>query len=359
MAMRDFRTFDAARRLPATPHKPVVDPAGWDPDEMRDVDRWSYYLTNDDCGEILDAVANARKRGIALHQIGRDSFPLGRMASLLEDVRRELLDGRGIVRLRDFPLDHLSQEDAFIAYLGIGAYIGSVEPQNKHGHLVGHVKNFRGAHTQDDQRGYQSYIGSSFHVDSTDFVGLLCLHEARSGGDSRIASSVTVYNRLLEERPDLIEPLMMDFYKTRYGEEVEGEAPYYKTPIFSFVDGYFSALGYSTGFDAAQGLPGVPPFTEKQIEAKPVYLRLVEECSIDMPFRKGDIQFLNNYVTVHARHSFSDWPELSRRRHLLRLWLNDPVGRPIPRDRLERRNRGLHLKDVERHVPLELAEAVV
>jgi hypothetical protein len=356
--MPDFRTFLTAKRLPAEPHKPVVDPAGWDPDEVRDVERWSYHLTEQDAEELVAAVAAARRSGVAVEQIQRENFPLESFAKVLEDVRRELLDGRGMVRLRGFPLDRMRRDDAFMAYLGLGAYIGSIEPQNRHGHLVGHVKNFRSEHTATDQRGYQSNIGSSFHVDSTDLVGLLCLHEAKSGGESRIASSVTVYNRILTERPDLIKALMTDFYKTRYGEEVAGEAPYYKTPIFAFVDSYFSALGYSTGFEAAQGLPGVPPFTEKQKEAKPVYLQTVEECSIDMPFNKGDIQFLNNYVTVHARHTFFDWPEIERRRHLLRLWLNDAQGRPIPPDRLERRNRGAHLKQVPRLVPLELTAAV-
>jgi alpha-ketoglutarate-dependent taurine dioxygenase len=356
--MSDFRTFLTAKRLPAEPHRPIVDPAGWDPDEVRDVDRWSYYLTEQDSEELINAVSEARRKSVAIEQVGRENFPLKSFASVLEDMRRELLDGRGMVRLRGFPLDRLSRDESFLAYLGLGSYIGSIEPQNRHGHLVGHVKNFRNEVTQTDSRGYQSHIGSSFHVDSTDFVGLLCLQEAKSGGESRIASSVTVYNRLLAERPDLIEPLMTDFYKTRYGEQISGENPYYKTPIFAFVDGYFSALGYSTGFDAAQGLPGVPPFTEGQKEAKPVYLRIVEECSIDMPFRKGDIQFLNNYVTVHARHTFFDWPEIERRRHLLRLWLNDAVGRPLPEDRLERRNRGFFLKHVKRVVPVELAEAV-
>jgi hypothetical protein len=356
--MPDFRTYRTAKRLPAEPHRPVVDPAGWDPDEVRDVDRWSYYLTEEDKRELLAAVAAARRDGVRVAQVSPENFPLASFASLLEDVRRELGGGRGMVRLRGFPLDELSREEAVMAYLGIGSYIGSIEPQNRHGHLVGHVKNLRQSLTPDDSRGYQSSIGSSFHVDSTDFVGLLCLHEAKSGGESRIASSVTIYNRLLAERPDLIESLMQDFYKTRYGEEVSGEAPYYKTPIFSFVDGYFSALGYSTGFDAAQGLPGVPPFTEGQKAAKPVYLRIVEECSIDMPFRKGDIQFLNNYVMVHARHTFYDWPEIDLRRHLLRLWLNDRDGRPILEDRLERRNRCAYLEHVERVVPLELAAAV-
>ena len=356
--MHAFCTYKTAKRLPALPHEPLVDPAGWDPDELRDVDRWAYYLTPRDQDEIVKAAAAVRRAAIPMEQVGRANFLLPTLAPVLEDVRRELMDGRGVVRLRDFPLDRMSREEGFSAYLGLASYIGSIEPQNRHGHLVGHVKNFRNEHTADDQRGYQSYLGSAFHVDSTDIVGLLCLHEAKEGGESRLASSVTVYNRLLAERPDLIAPLMMDFYKTRYGEEVEGESPYYKTPIFAFVDGFFSALGYSTGFDAAQGMPGVPPFTDKQIEARPIYDRIVGECSLDMPFRKGDIQFLNNYVTVHARHTFSDWPEMDRRRHLLRLWINDPVGRPIPKDRLERRNRGLYLKDVAKSVPLELTAAV-
>lgn len=356
--MGDFRTFRTAKRLPAEAFKPVVDPAGWDPDELRDVDRWSYWFTENDVAELMDAIAAARQSAVPLAEVGRNTFPLKALAALMEDVRCELADGRGVVRLRGFPIDRLDREGVMLGYLGLGSYLGSIEPQNRRGHLVGHVKNLR-EQSGGDLRGYQSSVGSSFHVDSTDYVGLLCLHEAKGGGDSRLASSVTAYNRLLAERPDLIASLMMDFYKTRYGEEEEGETPYYKTPIFAFVDGYFSALGYSKGFDLAQGLPGVPPFTEKQKEAKPVYLRLVEECSIDMPFRKGDIQFLNNYVIVHARHTFEDWNEIGRRRHLLRLWLNDVAGRPIPADRLERRNRGLYLKHVSRVVPLEITEAVM
>lgn len=356
--MPAFCTYKSAKRLPAKAFEPVTDPAGWDPDELRDVDRWSYYLTPQDNQEILDAVAMVRRKGIPVEQVSKKNFKLEKLANLLEDVRMELRNGRGVVRLRDFPLDHMTKEESFIGYLGLCEHIGALQPQNRHGHLAGHVKNFRNTSTREDPRGYQSYIGSSFHVDSTDYVGLLCLHEARSGGESRIASSVTIYNRLLAERPDLIEPLMGDFYKSRYGEQVEGENPFYKSAIFSFVDGYFSALGYSTGFEAAQGMPGVPPFTQGQIDAKPVYLRLVEECSLDMPFRKGDIQYLNNYVIIHARRTFSDWPEMDRRRHLIRTWLNDEGCRAIPEDRLERRNRGLHLKHVPPCVPLEINEAV-
>lgn len=352
--MSDFRTYKTARRLPAVPRQPLVDPAGWEPEALRDVDGWSYHFSRSDADELIAGVAEARRRRVALEDIGRRHFPLQGLAALLEDVRRELLDGRGVVRLRDFPLDRLDREGIAIAYLGLGAYLGRRVPQNRFGHLLGHVKNLGGDRADRDTRGYTTSQGMSFHVDSTDFVGLLCVGEAKTGGESRIASSVTIYNRILAKRPDLIDALMMDYYKTRYGEVNDGEPGYYKSPIFAVADGYFSALGYSSGFEKAQGLPGVPPFTEKQKEAMPVYLRVVEECAIDMPFRRGDIQFLNNYVIVHSRHGFEDWPEPERRRHLMRLWLNDAVGRPIPEDRRARRDFGVQMKGVKPVAPVDV-----
>lgn len=42
-------------------------------------------------------------------------------------------------------------------------------------------------------------------MDDTELVALLCLKTARSGGRSGWVSSASVYNRLLEARPDLAE----------------------------------------------------------------------------------------------------------------------------------------------------------
>ena len=45
----------------------------------------------------------------------------------------------------------------------------------------------------------------------------------------------------------------------------------------------------------------------------------------------GDLQFINNFVTVHTRTAFVDDAEdPARRRHLLRLWISRPeAGRPL------------------------------
>ncbi len=43
----------------------------------------------------------------------------------------------------------------------------------------------------------------------------------------------------------------------------------------------------------------------------------------------GDIQLLHNHTILHSRTAFTDWEDPERRRHLLRLWLCPPVGRPL------------------------------
>jgi hypothetical protein len=183
---------------------------------------------------------------------------------------------------------------------------------------------------------------------------LLCLQRSMSGGASRIASSVTVYNRMLERRPDLVKELTGDFYRSRGGEFTPGEDPWFKQPIFAFTEGYFSSSGIGMAVEKAQGLPGVPPYTPAQKEAVQVYRATVDECAQDIDFHPGDVQFLNNFVMLHTRREYQDWPEPSRKRHLLRLWLNDAHGRPVPRAEREGRSSGVQLKGVNLVAPLEV-----
>ena len=45
------------------------------------------------------------------------------------------------------------------------------------------------------------------------------------------------------------------------------------------------------------------------------------ELRIELDFEPGQIQFVNNLLTGHARTEFEDYPEPERKRHLVRLWL--------------------------------------
>lgn len=356
--MGDFRSFLRSRRVPAEAMQPVIDPAAWTPETLGGVDDFSYAMSDRDADELVAAVAAFRRHGSPIETVSRENFPLPAFAEVLADVRRELIDGRGLVMVRNFPLRRLDREQQAIAYLGLGAYLGKAMSQNKDGHILGHVKDLGGNYADADTRGYMTRAEMRFHSDACDYVGLLCLHAAKSGGASRVASSVTVYNRMLAQRPDLARELCGDFYRSRSGELNPGEAPWIKHPIFCFTQGYFSAIGLGAAIDKAQKLPGVPRFTEAQQEAIALYRATVEACAVDMDFQPGDIQLLNNFVTLHTRREFEDWPEAQRKRHLLRLWLSDPSSRPLLQVVREgRTGRGVQLKGVKLIAPLDVDAA--
>ena len=164
----------------------------------------NYRITEQDQDELLAAVDHFRKLQLPLPAIKAESFPLPKLNHVLADIRRELIDGRGIVMVRDFPMDRLDREGVALAYMGFGAYLGEKMVQNKHGHVLGHVKDL-GESYGTTGRSYNTSAQVRFHSDACDYVELLCLHPARKGGNSRVASSVTLYNKMLERRPDLVD----------------------------------------------------------------------------------------------------------------------------------------------------------
>ena len=355
--MGDFRTYTVARREPVAAMAPIRDASAWAPESLRDVEGWSYRLSDGERAQLIDATA--RLQGVPVDMVDRDNFVLGSLAGVIEDVRRELLHGRGIVMLRGFPIEALDRVGQAIAYFGLGAYLGRRLSQNRAGHLLGHVKDLGGDYSNPNTRGYLTRAEMRFHSDSCDYVGLLCLQTAMRGGESLVASSVTVYNRMLEQRPDLVQELTRDLYRSRMGEIGPGEAPWYTLPIFCFdADSRFYSVGGGVRMEHAQTLPGVPRYTPAQAEALELYRKTIRECAAEIPFLPGDVQFLNNYVTMHTRRAYEDWPELARKRHLLRLWLSDPDSHPKGLQEDSFRRGILPKPGTVLHAPLDVVDAV-
>src|SRR6267143_4855417 len=77
-----------------------------------------------------------------------------------------------------------------------------------------------------------------FHNDNAynntppDYVGLLCLRQAMSGGHSRVLSFHTVHNRLLAAHRDQLQRLYEPFWFDRQREYRPGEAPIFAAPVF-------------------------------------------------------------------------------------------------------------------------------
>ncbi len=62
----------------------------------------------------------------------------------------------------------------------------------------------------------------------------MCLHTARAGGESSLASSVTVHNEMLKRRPDLVRVLAEPYYRDRRDEVPAGMPPWYRLAVFHY-----------------------------------------------------------------------------------------------------------------------------
>lgn len=339
------------RREPAELMKPLVDPAGWHPRDLRGTDMWIYRLSEDEVAEVLAAVAFMESQGIALKDATRDDFPLPRLGPRLQEIRHELMEGRGFAMIRGLPVEGRGIGQTAVAFWGIGSHLGRVTSQNSQGHLLGHVKDLGGDYAK--VRGYTTRAEMKFHCDSADILSLCCLHPAKSGGAHRICSSVTLYNEMLKRRPDLVRELTFRFYRTRKGSIPPGETePWIREAIFSIHEGYFAARGAGAFLFKAQALPGVPKITDAQREAIKTFFEIADEIALDIEFTPGDITYVMNHVTMHARTEYEDWPESERKRHLLRLWLTTDGYRPVNAD-IARALRGVMADDAVLKAPLE------
>ena len=160
--MGNFRSFKNANRLPAKAMEPIIAPTAWSPQDLRDVGSWSYRLREQDRAELVEAVESVRHNGMALEDVSRGNFRLSGLAEILADVRRELLEGRGIVMLQNFPVERLDRAGQAIAYLGLGAYLGDRISQNRAGHILGHVKDLGGDYSNPTTRGYMTRAEMAF-----------------------------------------------------------------------------------------------------------------------------------------------------------------------------------------------------
>jgi Taurine catabolism dioxygenase TauD, TfdA family len=362
MSVMDAEIVTAARRPPPRPL--IRGPSAWTGAEMRGREtEWSYRLSPAELDEIDTAASAAQARGLDLADIARADFPLPTLGPVLDRLRREVLDGRGFVLLRGMRVEGRPVAECATAYWGVGAYFGGARSQNAKGHLLGHVYDLGEGLTVDNPnlRGYATPERQNFHIDRCDVVALLCLRRAKSGGHSSIVSSMAVHNEMARRRPDLLERLYHPFPTDRRGEVPEGKPPFYQAPVFNEHAGTVSVLYSRLYIGSSQRFPEARRLTQEDIEALDMLSELAAdpELRLDMDFQPGDIQFLHNHTILHARSAYEDWPEIERKRHLLRLWLCPPDGRELPPvfaecyGGIEIGDRGgIICKDTKPHAPL-------
>ena len=308
-------------------------PAVWYGRDLQQRSDWIRGFSADELAELDTAVRAFKAGGTPLAEISPATFALPVLGKTLAGILGELLEGRGFAMLRGFPVERYSREEQAIAYMGLGSWFGKARSQNAKGHLLGHVKDL-GLDIKDPKvRYYQTSRRLEYHTDSVDVVGLLCLKTAKAGGESYIASSMTLYNEVLARRPDLVPALFEPYPTDRRGEVPEGMKPWFDMPIYHRHAGSLSCIYVRQYIESAQAhFPEAARLSRAQVEAMDLLDELVNDPQIhlSMAFLPGDMQFLHNHQILHSRNDFENWPEAERHRHLLRLWLAPSAARPLP-----------------------------
>ncbi len=304
------------------PTAPITGDAAWRSADLKQTpERWQYQLTDSDIGEILAAVDQVKH--LNLGQIDKSNFPLPRLTARIREWRNAIMNEAGLMLIRGLPVADWDINTIERAYWGIGHHLGVPGGQNPDNELLGHVKDYGEAKDDPFIRLYRTTANIRYHCDAADIVGLLCLHPARSGGQSRIVSTVTLFNELLKVHPDLAPRLFKPFRLDGRGERKPGQKPYSMITPCRYHHGelrtfyhsdYYRSIGRHQGVELTKEEAAILNFYDETGLRPDLYL--------DMDLQPGDIQFISNHVIAHARTEYVDFEEAEKKRHLLRLWLS-------------------------------------
>lgn len=303
---------------------PIRGQAAWHGDEMRGDPGWRFVLDERRVSELERAVEVAIATGLPTGELKASDFPLPLLRQDLAAWRAELEWGRGFQVISGVPVSRWSEREAEVFFWCFGLHLGRPGAQNREGDLLGHVTDTGQDREDPFVRLYQTSSDIAYHCDAADVVGLLCLRKARSGGGSRIVSSVSVYNALLERRPDLVprlyEPFHLDVREAKDGD------PFRHLPIppCRHASGRLRTFYHSDYFRSVMRHDDVPRFSDDERALLDLYEEIARDDAmcLEMDLEVGDVQLLSNHTILHARTEYEDWDEPEKRRHLLRLWLS-------------------------------------
>jgi len=216
-------------------------PRAWFPQELSRDSSWIHFLSREAVTEIEEALQHAKATGKNWLEMTANDFPLKRHAKQAIDQAFAVTQtAYGMCLLKGFPVERWSVEDARLAHWGIGLNVGVARTQNIASQVMNDVRDEGGSYKVKNGRGYNTNAGLDFHVDSCDVVALLCLQTAKSGGTSKVTSSIAVVDEVKRLRPDLIPVMQQPFYYSYQGTNDASQPPFYKCPILGDDPEFFA-----------------------------------------------------------------------------------------------------------------------
>ena len=307
---------------------PFVGPIAWSQATLSPED--GLVRVTDAClEEIEKIVSTLRQNALPLELLAPEDFELRACRAMMRQVKHELDNGVGFVIIDRLPVGKYGTAEHKAFYWVLMQMLARPVAQDRHGNVIHDVRDF-GQPEGNGVRSVRTNAGQLFHTDNNfnkcqpRYVALYCLQTAMEGGINSIVSVYTAHNEMLRRYPELLPRLYTPFLWDRQREHAPDEPMASSNPVFEY-DGtrllcrwsYRVMInGYKLAGEALDPMGKLALEAFESIVCEPAWKR-------EFYFEPGQIQVIDNTRCAHRRTGFTDFPELERRRHLIRLWLRD------------------------------------
>jgi alpha-ketoglutarate-dependent taurine dioxygenase len=297
-----------------------------------DAASWRVSLPAECLAEIRAALAAYRCNPLPTVLLDPADFALPACAALMRQVRRQLEDGSRFALLGRLPVEAMTKEEAKAIYWLLCSLLARPVAQKLvDGTMIYDVHDTgvvatAGSGVRPDKTNIEivPHNDNSYNPTPPNFVGLLCLRAARSGGLSRVVSFHALHNRLRERSQNALARLYEPFWFDRQREHLPDEPPVHDAPLFAFEHGQLV-----TRLALFQMKNGYVLRGEAIDEAGRAAVAAVEDALAEpglcanFTMEPGEIQLLNNLAVGHSRTAFVDHEAPEQRRHIVRIWMRD------------------------------------
>lgn len=326
--------LDLVDSLPRSrPEAPFAGPKVWDSTSL-DPELWQVAIPQAVLAELTAVIGQLRVQALSLFLLKPAYFELVASSTFMRRVKTHLDQGPGVVLLKRLPLEDWSSEEAHAVYWLLGQLLAQPVAQEWDGLMLRDIVDAGGGQSFGNERAVTNNE-LTFHTDNSgnqvlpNYISLLCLQSALSGGHSRVCQVHALHNALARESPDLLERLYQPFLHDRQGIESPGSAPVLRAPVVFFeqgrLTGRYSLNKIGQGYKKARR-----EIDRVGQQALDIVVETIkhQELACEMRMERGDIQLINNRECLHERTEFTDDPASGTVRHLVRMWYRNE-GRPF------------------------------
>ncbi|KAI8684302.1 TauD domain-containing protein [Fusarium keratoplasticum] len=319
------RVADAPAGLPEGWPRTLDEAMAWTGNQFADESDYIHTLSESDLQEAENALRVFKALGLDGDLVSRDNFPLPTLGPRLDEIRRDVHDGKGFGVIRGLDPHKYSIEDLTVMYLGIQSYIANRHGrQDRKGNMLVHIVADNSSKLK---AGHHRH--STSPIEAGDVVSWLTRSTAASGGKCIIASAYTVYNVLAASRPDMIRTLARSDWPFAIPR-------FQCRPVLFHHEGRvimnFGRVAL-TGNAVHPRSANLPTVTPRQMEALDAIEAIAKAAQLEIGTQAGDIHFINNLAVLHRREGFVNGEAPRERRHLVRMRLrDDDLGWELPAD---------------------------